>query len=302
MPPVFYERRRRWPLLVGGVALLTVIVLVALGRANNDEPEPRVGDDAAARADDVPLQHVHGLGVDPLQGTLYAATHAGLFRFTGHGEPEHVGDHRDLMGFTVIGPDHFLASGHPDVAGVREGLPGHLGVLESTSGGSDWDIVALRGEADLHAMAYAEGQAYAVDATSGRFLASADLRTWETRSSSTAGSIAVDPDDDQRVVTADGSRLQISQDGGRTWRTLQGPSLVFVAWGPGSDLWGVAADGRTYLRRPADGSWQELARLPGEPQAVLADGTTMYAAAHDGERTTIQVFRDGAWQEQYASR
>jgi hypothetical protein len=301
MPPVFYDRRRRWPLVLLGLVALIVVALVVVRRPADQALEPE-NNDAPPPAAEVPLQHVHGLGVDPLQGALYAATHSGLIRFSGHGEPEHIGDHRDLMGFTVVGPDHFLASGHPDVAGVRDGLPGHLGVMESTDGGSSWEIVALRGEADLHAIAYTDGQAYAIDATSGRFLASSDLRTWETRSPSSAASIAVDPDNDQRIVTADGSRLQISDDGGRAWRTLQGPELLYVAWGPGSDLWGVGADGRTYSRRPADGSWQELDRLAGEPQAVLSDGVTRYAAAHDGEATTIHVLRNGRWQEEYAAR
>jgi hypothetical protein len=301
MPPVFYSRRRRWPLLVLGGVGVVVVALLLVARPSDRADQPALTDDRPTAAD-VPLQHVHGLGVDPLQGALYAATHSGLFRFTGHGDPEHMGDYRDLMGFTVIGPDHFLASGHPDVAGVRDGLPGHLGVMQSTNGGSGWEIIALRGEADLHAIAYTDGQAYAVDATSGRFLASSDLRTWETRSSSSALSIAVDPDNAQRIVTADGFRLQISEDGGRTWRPLQGPPLLLVAWGAGSDLWGVAGDGRTYSRLPVDGSWQELDRLPGEPQAVLADGVTMFAAAHDGQATTIHVLREGRWQEEYSAR
>lgn len=298
MPPVFYNRRRRWPLLVLVAALVAVLATITLGRSSNEPSEAPLDGTAA----EVPLEHVHGLGVDPLHGALYAATHSGLFRFTGHGAPEHVGDDRDLMGFTVIGPDRFLASGHPDVAGIRDGLPGLLGVMQSTNGGADWEVIALRGEADLHAIAYAEGQAYGTDATTGRFLASSDLRTWEARSSSTANSLAIDPKNHQRVIAADGSRLQMSEDGGRSWRALQGPPLLLVAWAPGSDLWGVAADGRTYLRQPADGSWRELGRLRGEPQAVLADGNTMYAAAHDGDRTSIQVFRDGAWREQFSAR
>lgn len=297
MPPVFYHRARRWPALVA-LAVAGLVVTVVLSRSAHDgtTTPDRL---AAPSPDAVPLQHVHGLGIDPIQGALYAATHAGLVRFTGHGEPEHLGDHRDLMGFTVIGPDHFLASGHPDVAGLGRGAPGHLGLMESTDGGADWRTLSLRGEADLHAIARGGGQTYAVDATTGRFLASSDLKTWESRSASNAASIAVDPDEDRRVVAADGVQLQITDDGGRSWRKLEGPPLLLVAWGAGTDLWGTTADGATYLRQPADGTWRRLDTLPGEPQAILADESGMYAAVHDGARTTIQVFRDGAWKQQH---
>lgn len=299
MPPVFYTRRRRWPLALPVVAVAVIIGLV-LTRTSDERPD--IEDEAEPpAATNVPLQHVHGLGVDPLQGNLYAATHTGLVRFSGHGEPEHVGDHRDLMGFTVIGPDHFLASGHPDVAGLSEGLPGHLGLMETTNGGTDWSIVSLRGEADLHALAHADGQVYAVDARTGRFLASSDLRTWDSRSPSAASSIAIDPEDHQRVVAADGAGLLVTDDGGRTWRPLQGPPLLFVGWSAGTGLWGVTPAGATYVRHAGDGTWRELDQLPGEPQAVLSDGDTMYAAVRDGEETTIQVLRSGRWGKQHAA-
>lgn len=300
MPPVFYARRRRWPLAAAVTLILGAIAVVLLVRASTEPAATDLQAETPADAE-IPLQHVHGLGIDPLQGTLYAATHSGLVRFSGHGGAEHVGDNRDLMGFTVLGPDRFLASGHPDVAGIRDGLPGHLGLLESTNGGADWSIVSLGGEADLHAIAHADGQVYAVDSKNGRFLASSDLRTWESRAPSAATSMAIDPENHQRVVAADGAELQVTGDGGRTWRPLQGPPLLYVAWSTGTGLWGVTADGSTHVRAPSDGTWRELNRLPGEPQAVLSDGATMYAAAHVGDETTIQMFRSGRWQEQHAA-
>jgi hypothetical protein len=58
--------------------------------------------------------HIHGLGIDPTDNNLYVATHFGLFRYPRQGKPALVaGRVRDFMGFTVVGPRHFLASGHP---------------------------------------------------------------------------------------------------------------------------------------------------------------------------------------------
>jgi hypothetical protein len=71
----------------------------------------------------VEVAHLHGLGVDPADGTLYAGTHHGLIRLPDGGEATLVADRvQDFMGFTVAGPQHFLASGHPG-APDRAGPP-----------------------------------------------------------------------------------------------------------------------------------------------------------------------------------
>ncbi|MFN2495114.1 MAG: hypothetical protein ABR608_04290 [Pseudonocardiaceae bacterium] len=38
----------------------------------------------------------------------------------------------DPLGFTVVGPNHFLASGHP---GADQDGPGNVGLIETTDGG-----------------------------------------------------------------------------------------------------------------------------------------------------------------------
>jgi hypothetical protein len=58
--------------------------------------------------------HVHRLGVDPADATLYIATHVGLLDLDESREATRVADRRqDTMAFTVVGPGHLLASGHP---------------------------------------------------------------------------------------------------------------------------------------------------------------------------------------------
>jgi hypothetical protein len=60
------------------------------------------------------LEHVHGLGVNPADGKLYVASHHGVFRVDGQGDAEQIARRtQDFMGFTIVGPNHFLASGHP---------------------------------------------------------------------------------------------------------------------------------------------------------------------------------------------
>ncbi len=110
---------------------------------------------------DTAMEHVHGLGVDPADGTLYVATHFGVFRVTNDGERERVADRwQDTMGFAVVGPGHFLGSGHPD---LQEDLPASLGLIESTDGAETWQAVSMQGEADLHAIEPVGDRIYAYD-------------------------------------------------------------------------------------------------------------------------------------------
>ncbi|HLF76681.1 MAG TPA: hypothetical protein VJB57_04255 [Dehalococcoidia bacterium] len=97
------------------------------------------------------MVHVHGLGVNPKDGALFAATHTGLFRIV-EGKAERVGDrYQDTMGFTIIGPDHFMGSGHPDVRDYTAGKPpGLLGLVESTDAGLKWTPKSLLGRVGFH--------------------------------------------------------------------------------------------------------------------------------------------------------
>lgn len=58
--------------LWAAIGLLAAVVLAGCG---SDPPAPP----SASVADDPGLIHVHGLGINPADGTLYAATHTGLF-------------------------------------------------------------------------------------------------------------------------------------------------------------------------------------------------------------------------------
>jgi hypothetical protein len=108
------------------------------------------GDDARVRfeppsggADERRAQHIHGLGIKPADGALMIATHSGLFRAAkGAQTAEPVGDRRqDTMGFTVVGPNRFLGSGHPD---PRDDLPPLLGLIRSDDGGRKWTLTRSR--------------------------------------------------------------------------------------------------------------------------------------------------------------
>lgn len=260
--------------------LAAFMVLVAsCGRGGGGESSS----DAAA---DPEVVHVHGLGVDPSDGVLYAATHYGVFRLPGKGEPVRVANrYQDTMGFAVAGPRHFLASGHPSVDDRElriEGKPPLLGLIESVDAANRWRSLSLLGEADFHALAFAHGTVYGHDATGGRFMVSRDRREWETRSSVQLHALAVSPTQADVIVAVGDAGLVRSTDGGRTWPAVPNPPNVrWVSWDP-SGLWGVAPDGT--LHRSDDGTtWISAGAAPGvDPEALLATGTRLFVATNRG--------------------
>ncbi|MDP9072020.1 MAG: exo-alpha-sialidase [Actinomycetota bacterium] len=298
-PPERNRRRRSkefpaWAAAATVITVLLVLVVVTRGDSGTGTT-PSAGEGVA---------HVHGLGVNPATGDLYAATHFGVFRVPANGKAEQVGKLvQDTMGFTVVGPDHFLASGHPDVNDKRLRKPGRpplLGLIESTDGGRSWDPVSLLGEADFHALVAAHGNVYGYDSTGGRFMVSPDGKRWETRSSLGIGDLAVDPADADHLVAATEEGVAESGDGGRSWEPIEGPQLAFLSWSAEQGLWGVSPAGETYRR--VEGRWESREALAGEPQALLVTEHELYAAAQAGDGTAIYVSSDGArsWRLRYS--
>ena len=292
------------PLVLGrlarrlGVAL--VILVVGAGCNGGD----RRASPSQAVAEDPGVVHVHGLGINPRDGALFAATHTGLFAI-GDGTATRVTERlQDTMGFTVVGPDHFLGSGHPDFRDKQLTVPDKrplLGLVESRDAGRSWQPLSLLGEADFHALEVAHGLVYGYDATGQRFMATGDRRRWQVRSTVELVGFAVSPSDPELVVATTGRTLLRSTDGGRHWQQLQGPALLVLDWADQAGLWGIAADGQVWHSPDAARTWQRPGRLGGEPEALLADQGRLYVAvmelgivsSADGGRTWQLRYREG---------
>lgn len=247
------------------------------------------------------MEHVHGLGIDPADGTLYAATHFGLFRVLAVGGAERVGDTaQDTMGFTVVGAGRFLGSGHPEVG--DQDLPPLLGLIESSDAGRQWNSVSLLGAVDFHALVFRHGTVYGYDATSGRFMTSTDRASWDQRSQvSGLVSFAVDPADAEHIVATTTQGLLVSRDGGRTWGLADSPLMAFVSWSEDGQLAGIDPTGKVYVSADSGTSWSAAGELNGQPQALLViDAQTLIAAIDGG----IYASTDGGatWQVRYRSR
>ena len=253
--------------------LALVLVATAAGACGADEEEPR-----AVSAQPI---HVHGLGVNPSDGALFIATHTGVFRSAPESSSaEPVGPPHDTMGFTVVGPDRFLASGHP---APGTGSSPHLGLIESNDAAQTWQPVSLQGEADFHVLRFAHGRVYAYDGLSGSLMLSEDGgRSWsQRRPPRPIFDLAVDPGDEERFLVATEDGLLRTDDDGETWRSLDG-TVGLLAWPSPRELYLADANGAISLSRDGGASWRTRGQLGGLPVALSGTGRTLYSALEDG--------------------
>ena len=262
--------RLRWALCAAGALFL-------LAGCGEDSPTPQ----PHAAADAEALGHVHGLGVDPGDGTLYAATHFGVFRVGDGGDLSRIADRwQDTMAFTVIGPGHFLGSGHPD---VRENLPPHLGLIESVDAAESWSVLSLGGEADFHALDVSGSRTYGYDATTGRIMTSTDRRNWTTIARGSVVDLAADPADaDRLIASAPDGTLRLLVRGSSEATLPDAPRVVLLEWPAEDSIVGVTASGQVYRSEDAGGSWTRAGDVPGSPEAFDATEQVWHVATKRG--------------------
>lgn len=214
----------------------------------------------------LPSAHVHAIARDPGSGNVVVAAHDGLYVYDG-ATPARVGPVIDLMGFTVAGPGHYYASGHP---GTATDLPQPVGLIESRDGGKTWTVLSRGGQSDFHALTTAGSTVIGFD---GALRATADGRSW------TDGNLDAEP----RTVTgsAGGSTalattqegLMRSTDDGATWREVdQAPWLLMAAFGDGDTVAGLTPDGQVHTSANAGVTWQATQLLAPDAQALHASG------------------------------
>jgi hypothetical protein len=260
-------------------ALVLALPLAACGDAGEEDTasaphaEEEAGHDGA-----LPSAHVHGVAVNPADGAVLLATHDGLFRYE-NGEPARVGPVIDLMGFTVVGPDHFYASGHP---GPDVDLPEPVGLIESTDGGKTWQQLSRQGESDFHALAASEAGVFGFD---GTLRATSDGKQWrDLDPPEEPYALALSPDAKVVLATAP-TGLMRSGDGGKTWAEVaDAPALMFVDWAAGDLVAGVGPEGDVAVSDDGGKTWDVRGRIEGQAHALGAagDGPDLLVATGDG--------------------
>ncbi|MGW6130823.1 F510_1955 family glycosylhydrolase [Cellulomonas sp. NPDC055163] len=280
------RRRLTATVIAFGVTVAVAACSQDLGPATAPTGQAATASDGHAHADEtdsagLPGAHTHGVGINPADDLVYLATHEGLFRYDETG-PKRVGPVIDLMGFTVAGPDHFYASGHP---GAGTDMANPVGLMESTDAGETWTALSREGESDFHAMTASDAGVVAFDGAA--LQATSDGVRWGDLDVPVPPfAMDVSPDGRTIVVTSQEGPVR-STDAGASWDRLEeAPLLQVVDWADTSTVVGVTPDGDVTLSEDAGATWAPAATLPGPPQAVAAH------RAADGSLRVVAVTQD----------
>lgn len=268
------------------------VLLAGCGGSERDSSDTRDGSvrtgDRIPNSDADPKQasmaHVHGIGRNPGDGDVYVATHNGLWQAREGRDPKLVGGYlHDFMGFSVVGPDHFIASGHPNSA---DALPPHLGLIESKDAGRTWTSRSLLGEADFHALRTVGDTTYGWNSQDGALMSSADGSKWDTL---IAGmmmlDLAVEPTKQQTLIASVPEsqtelKLQRSTDGGASFEPVKNaPQIARFAWHERTKLWGFDVAGRVWASKDEGRTWERVGDVKALPDAVWAADDELLAAA-----------------------
>lgn len=310
--------RGRGPQLAVGVVIVLVlvgIVLLAVVAGDNDGG----GSDTGGAVQE--LMHVHGLEVPVwAEGQVYVATHEGLLRIDANGDWRRVSEQlHDFMGFAAHPSEKgtLYSSGHP---APGSDLANPIGFMASTDGGATWQPRALQGQADFHAMAvHADGEVvygWTSAGQTGLHRSEDGGHSWEHVSAGGleqrggAFTLAVDPQDANRVVAGTETALLASDDKGQSWQPLLEQPVTAVAFTPGQPermlAYSAAPEGGLLASHDAGETWQPLgfgleedavghiAVDPADDQAVyLATFAQDLYRTSDGGDSWQQLAEDG---------
>lgn len=226
-----------------------------------------------------PFGHVHGLGVNPADGRLYVASHMGVFEQTDRGFDRVADRWQDTMAFTVAGPDHFLASGHPD---LREDMPPHLGLIESTDAAETWEPLALEGEADFHVLELAGDRLYGYNSLTQTLMVTEDRESWSEVLAAPVLDAEADPADPGSLVLSDPrGQLMSLEAGGQPQPLPDSPRVGILDWPDPGVLVGLGPEGEVWVSNGGD-RWEQAGVVPGSPQALTATSEAWYVASDRG--------------------
>jgi hypothetical protein len=272
------SNRTRSSRLLPRLALATTTALVLAActteTARQESSDPAAGDKHV-------IGHIHGLGVDPADDTLYVAGHYGVFRVDDNGVPSRIADRwQDTMAFTIAGPHTFLGSGHPD---LREDLPPHLGLIESTDAAETWEPLSLQGEADFHALEVVGDRVYGYDSASGRLLTTTDRESWTTLATGQFIDLAslTSQSDEVLATTPSGRLVGVSMEGKqRTYPA--GPPLAWIDSTLDGTLVGTTADSKVFTTTDPTAEWNPAGSVTGQTGAIDATDTIWHVATDQG--------------------
>ena len=261
--------------LAGSLALLAAVTLTSCSPSPSDQ----------AADGEAFVGHVHGLGVDPADGTLYVASHGGVFQLQDRRLQLVAGRAQDTMGFTVAGPNHFLGSGHPDPTDRDQ--PVHLGLIESHDAAQTWTPLSLAGAADFHLLEQGVDALYGYNSQSSSVLRTTDQKEWDVVLPAEVSDLAPHPTEPGVLlsVTADG--LMRTALNGQTTELSGHTGLYQIEWPTPDLLVGITTNGGLYESTDEGRSWTLRSKLPDKQvEAFDVSGDAWHLATGQGIYTS----------------
>lgn len=281
--------------LVAGIVLGSLLAGCSSGTATPSES-------AASDA----FQHVHGVGVDPQTGSIFVATHGGVFEIP-DADPESTisltsltgpiaGRAQDTMGFTMA-DGRMWGSGHPDPAEL-DTSPTNLGLIASDDAAKTWQSLSLSGEVDFHDIAVTRAgggdvTVFGYSSSTGTVSVSADAGlTWSTGATIAARDLTATDQGEVFATTADG--VVVSTDRAATFTVMTAaPALYLIDALPGGELVGVDTGGVVWTR-DASLTWVRTGSTPGEVEALTYAALPRPLLVVAGERSVSSSTDSGA--------
>ncbi len=280
--------------IIAGIVVVGIVITFVAANTFVTSTEPQ---DEPANPRTVSWQHVHGLGIDPVDRTiLYIATHGDFYQSISGAPPVKVDQKRaDYMAFNAPPQPGYplYSSGHPATGG-------NTGLIKSTDGGKTWQHVSnvLEPPVDFHAMAVSKSDPNLIlgfdSGARGLFKTTDAGKTWETlQPPEYISALAIAPNDSNTIFAGTANGIFKSTDGGKTWNhiTFQGLSIFSLAFDDDGVLYSsVKTIGFTKSANFGE-SWEGLPALD----------LTITSIAPDLQKKVIYVagFSSGGFQEVY---
>ncbi|MBF0168398.1 MAG: exo-alpha-sialidase [Alphaproteobacteria bacterium] len=215
------------------------------------------------------LSHIHGLAPAPAHPkSLFVATHHGLYRADPDGTAEKISQTSD----DLMGFSAVPGSPGKFLASGHPPMGGNLGVIASSDGGVSWSQVSPgnNGPVDFHAMDISKA--------------------------------------DPKVIYGHFGKIQVSRNGGMSWKTAAQAPEGLIALGAGAKdantLYAATKSGLMISRDGAQ-SWTRAhpSSLPVSSILVMADGTVyaflygegLIKGSEGSDVWTLQGKADGDW-------
>lgn len=243
------------------------LILLALSGCGGGEEQ--AAESPAPTAAAGTTSDIVSIAIDPADGTLFAGSGPAFYRLPpGAKEPETAkGALATPKGAGTLTKDVVVRVEKPGTIiasghSAQAGLPPVLGIVRSTDKGETWQPISGLGEADYHEIEVVDDRIFA-------------------------------------LRNEDPGMIQVSDDGGKTWKTVEAPSVaapIDVSVNPGDPkVWAVSTDQGIFVSQNEGRSWRQRDTTFG---ARIAWGApdALYAAGKDG-KVKRSADGGGSWQE-----